>query len=740
MSRTTIGQEVGAGEGRNTGSMIAAPSTSKRRRRPSGEPPPLPHHLMTSGKLLLAGAGSVVLLLVLLLTVSSVGTALTRWDLALLGWIEDLRTDPMTRIMRGLDALGSDWTIVVLRWVTVLVLIAFKRFRHLLVFIGSLLAVGWVTTSMSLLFTRERPLGIDIIGNWEGGPFPSKPIALLAVTLIGITYSLVVPGRPRMVAKVVSTVLIFTLGAAQLYLGTAHPIDVMVGAILGAAIPVVAFRLLTPNEVFPVSYQRGKAAHLDVTGPRGEAITRALDEQLGITVLEMKPFGLAGSGGSTPLRLRVPGTPERYLFAKLYAANHLRADRWYKLGRTLLYGRLEDEASFSTVRRLIQYEDYMLRAMSDAGLNVAKPLGFVEITPEREYLLVTEFVDGAKECLEIEVNDAIIDDALASVRTLWDAGLAHRDIKPSNLLVRGESVYLIDVAFGQVRPTPWRQAVDLANMMLVLAMTTDAERVYSRALKFFTPDEVAEAFAATRGATMPSQSRSILRKDRRDLLARFRELAPKHPPIAIQRWSFRRVALTVGVLVVTILAGLMAFGNLQGAGLLTDPQGGRASFSFIQPTCERINQASTLILEAQSVPTSSLIPCLASLPLGWSFRTAEVEEGSSRLVLDSDRAGVQAAEVILTRTCDISGATEVPSDEPGTRRFEKISTLSNRYAGSRFYLFEGGCATYRFDFTGEGRTSLAEEVTLAFSFLSREEGERRIEQGYGIDFPEGGPL
>ena len=59
------------------------------------------------------------------------------------------------------------------------------------------------------------------------------------------------------------------------------------------------------------------------------------------------------------------------------------------------------------------------------------------------------------------------------------------------------SCILIDVAFVQVRPSPWRQAVDLANMMLVLAVRTDAERVYERALRFFTPDEIAEAFAAT---------------------------------------------------------------------------------------------------------------------------------------------------------------------------------------------------------------------------------------------------
>ena len=62
------------------------------------------------------------------------------------------------------------------------------------------------------------------------------------------------------------------------------------------------------------------------------------------------------------------------------------------------------------------------------------------------------------------------------VRRLWDAGLAHRDIKPANLLVRDGHVRLIDTAFTQVRPSPWREAVDLANMMLVLAVRTDPHR------------------------------------------------------------------------------------------------------------------------------------------------------------------------------------------------------------------------------------------------------------------------
>ena len=255
------------------------------------------------------------------------------------------------------------------------------------------------------------------------------------------------------------------------------------------------FRRFAPNEAYPVTYRRGRSAHLDVGGARGQAIRRALEDQLGLIVEDVKPFGLAGSAGSTPLRIKVKGDPPRQLFGKLYAQTHLRSDRWYKLGRELLYGRLEDEKPFHTVRRLVQQEDYALHKLHLAGLPTARPYGFVELTPEREYLLVTEFFDGAVELGEAEVDQGVIDDGLGIIRRLWDAGLAHRDIKPANLLVRDGRMLLIDVAFVEARPSPWRQAVDLANMMMCLALRSSPERVYRRALRQFTVEEITEALA-----------------------------------------------------------------------------------------------------------------------------------------------------------------------------------------------------------------------------------------------------
>src|SRR5262249_27912161 len=228
--------------------------------------------------------------------------------------------------------------------------------------------------------------------------------------------------------------------------------------------------------------------------------------------------------------------PDQYLFAKLYTRGHVRADRWYKLWRTILYGALEDEHPFSSVRQLTQYEDYMLRLLRDCGVCTAAPYGIVEITPEREYLLVTEFFTDALAICEAEVDARVIDQGLLLIRKLWDAGIAHRDVKPGNLMVRDKQLLLIDVFFVQVRPSPWRQAVDLGNMMLVLAVRTDPGRVYRRALNHFAPDELAEAFAATRGVASPTQLRAFLKKDPRDLLGEFRSLAPPRPPIALQRW------------------------------------------------------------------------------------------------------------------------------------------------------------------------------------------------------------
>jgi hypothetical protein len=273
-------------------------------------------------------------------------------------------------------------------------------------------------------------------------------------------------------------------------------------------------------------------------------------------------------------------------------------------------------------------------------------------------------------------------------------------------MVRSGELLLIDVAFVQVRPSPWRQAVDLGNMMLVLAVRTDPERVYRRALRYFTPDELSEAFAATRGVASPTQLRAFMKRDPRDLLGEFRALAPQRPPIALQRWSVRRVALTAAVLAITVVAAWVGVQTVSGAG---NP-------GASPPAC---GTGHSMILSAQAVPSAALLPCLAALPTGWSIGGSDIARGKTSLRLDSDRAGPGAITVTFTAICDTSGAQQITSDHPGTRRFEHPLSLQPRFTGLRFYTFPGGCVTYRFSFAPGASPVLAGAVDSAFTFQRR---------------------
>lgn len=691
-----------------------------RRRRPSGSPPPLPRSIGRTGRVWLVVAAVLVGWLVVALVSLGARRITDQADALVLRAIARARADWFTTIARGLDRAVTGWTMSAITAALLVTTVVFKRWRHLFTFLGSVVVLQITGVLMIAAYRRPRPYDVTTIGRWDGFSLPSATAAIGSITVVGVIYMVVVPGRPRTIAKVVGAVLIAMSCLSRVYLGVDHPFDVLTGVAVGVAIPLNAFRFFTPNEVVPITYHGGKTAHLDIGGRRGDALRRAVEDQLGVTVVDVKPVGLAGSGGSTPLRLRLAGNPDTYVFGKLYAMNHVRADRWYKSGRTLLYGRLEDEAPFQTVRRLVQYEDYALRVMRDAGIATAAPLGIVELTPEREYMLVTQFFDGAVEIGEAEVDDQIIDEGLAIVRRLWHAGLAHRDIKPANLLVKDGHLVVIDVAFAQVRPSPWREAVDLANMMLVLAVRTDAERVYGRALTFFSPDEIAEAFAAARGIASPTQLRTMMKRDGRDLLAQFRALAPERRPISLQRWGPRRIVMAVTLALVAFIASINVYNLFTPSELRIGEH----------PTCDTTD---VMILMAQAVPTAPAVPCIASLPAGWDIGGVRVHRGDGRFWLDSDQAGDHAVEVRLRPpgSCSVDGASEVPTTEPGWRVFEQPEQLPPSLRSVRTFVSDGACVTYRFEFADAVTASAAVALDAALGFQPRADLVREVDRRSG---------
>src|SRR5215207_5178831 len=695
---------------------------SPRRRRPTGAAPPLPYRLQTSGVGWLVAA---VVLVGLTLAIFARGlrgpaVAVTVVDDAVVGWLAGLVGPGLVAPLRGLARISSWGVLWTVSYGLVLVLLVLRRWRHLIVWLVVVELGSFLTLGLAMIARRPRPFGVELQASWGGWAMPSVQVAYLTAILIGVLYTLVPEGRWRNLGKGLAAGLITVVALARIALGLEAPTDVLVGVVLGVALPLLLFRRFTPNEAYPVAYRRGRSAHLDVGGARGEAIRRALADQLGLVVEEVKPFGLAGSAGSTPLRITVKGDPGTILFGKLYARSHLRADRWYKLGRELLYGRLEDEKAFNTVGRLVQQEDYALHKLHLAGLPSPAPFGFVELTPEREYLLVTEFFAGATELGEAEVTEGVIDDGLGMIRRLWDAGLAHRDIKPANLLVRDGRLLLIDVAFVEARPSPWRQAVDLANMMLCLALRSSPERVYRRALQYFTVQEITEGFAAAHGLALPSQLRHLLRAQGRNLHAEFIRLLPSPPrPIRVQRWSARRIGLWALILALVVLAAIYS-------GVFFDNK--EAVQTPLHSTDLSCTDLEPLWLQAQAVPSASLVPCVRFLPVGWSVAEVAVNNGRSLLTLDHDRAGAAALVVRLTASCDPSGAVPGPSATTGVQHYQRIQSRTGQFTATWYDQFPGGCVTSRLHLTTDPNGEFAAQAPHVLGFTSRQALQQALSQ------------
>jgi tRNA A-37 threonylcarbamoyl transferase component Bud32 len=456
-------------------------------------------------------------------------------------------------------------------WVPTAVLLVWAtRWRAFLVHTG----VVWAMATLGVLAAGDAPVAREVRNRVTGSPeelvLPAWPVLVLAAITVATLYALTPSGRARRIGWALTVLLLSAAVTARVVLGHSAMTTSVLSAVVGGSVAALAFVALVPERQFPVDYRREVKAHLRLDDERVAAVRDAVRDQLGLDLAAIEPYRLDGSAGSTPCRLRIAEGDPEFVFGKLYSLTHLRSDRWYKLARVLRYGRLEDEAPFASVRRLVEHEDYMLRLLRDCGVRVPQPIGVVEVGPGREYLLVTELVPDTVEILEVAapVPDALVDDALEQMRRVRAAGAAHRDIKPSNVLVQGARVVLVDVSFGELRPSWWRQAVDLADMLLVLALLAGPERTVARARRVFSDEALAEAMAAAGPVTVPRQLRRRVEESGRDLPGELRALLPPHPRIRLQRWSARRMGLTAATVAATLLAAAVLWTNLRAGGLL----------------------------------------------------------------------------------------------------------------------------------------------------------------------------
>jgi hypothetical protein len=84
--------------------------------------------------------------------------------------------------------------------------------------------------------------------------------------------------------------------------------------------------------------------------------------------------------------------------------------------------------------------------------------------------------------------------------------------------------------------------------------------------------------------------------------------------------------------------------------------------------------------------------------------------------------------VRLTSSCDLAGAAEVTSEQPGARRYLRVDQAAAGFSATRAYAFPGGCITARISAPVASGQQLTTETSSAIGFISREELRQALSQ------------
>ena len=136
------------------------------------------------------------------------------------------------------------------------------------------------------------------------------------------------------------------------------------------------------------------------------------------------------------------------------------------------------------------------------------------------------------------------------------------------------------------------------------------------------------------------------------------------------------------------------------------------------PYCERSGSG---LIEAQSVPSAELIPCITELPDGWTVDTVSINQDRTIIHLDSDRAGDDAAVLHYGQSCEIGDAVSVPADDPRIERYDDSERIDPDFRAAWYYRVEGGCWWWQFEFVEGASATLAVEVADSLGWISRDD-------------------
>lgn len=150
----------------------------------------------------------------------------------------------------------------------------------------------------------------------------------------------------------------------------------------------------------------------------------------------------------------------------------------------------------------------------------------------------------------------------------------------------------------------------------------------------------------------------------------------------------------------------------------------------LHPVCE---VRPPTILMAESVRSASRIPCVKSLPIGWTWGGFRAEDGETTFILNATAGGENAVTVRLVPRCSVEPTGGADPDEI---EVDQHIISEDPYEAERTYPFDGGCAIVRVAFVpGAPVDRLLRDVDRSVGFLDRAaiDAELRSESDRRLD-------
>jgi len=193
-----------------------------------------------------------------------------------------------------------------------------------------------------------------------------------------------------------------------------------------------------------------------------------------------------------------------------------------------------------------------------------------EVGPD-SCLLAYEHIDGARFSDVDELTDADLVQAWRAVRTLHENQISHRSLTAAHLMRATDgTVWLIGGETGGVAASDVAQRIDVAELLVTLAMLTDVERAIATGRTVLGVANLARALPALQPVALSSATRKAVRRKKAMLVALRDGLAEIRPGANAEQIQFERVKpRTLVMIVVGTIAGYLLLTQLAQVDLVT---------------------------------------------------------------------------------------------------------------------------------------------------------------------------